>query len=192
MAFRIATPLLLLLVVGGIVVVTVGVFPNTADARREFTQNEAFYNEDYAEEGVQSAYEGWEDEDGFPVEFVRDEEDDIDAYEWFKVHDVDELREAIGACVRACMHTHVRDCSIPASACAGRLTRISPFPYVCACVCVCVCIFLSLWAAGNGTHTCTAKRATHVSIERDIVMEMPLYDAPLKWYVNTRGVRVSI
>ena len=169
MAFRIATPLLLLLVVGGIVVVTVGVFPNTADARREFAQNEAFYNEDYAEEGVQSAYEGWEDEDGFPVEFVRDEEDDIDAYEWFKVHDVDELREAIGACVRACMYTHVCDCSIPASACAGRLTRISPFLYV--RVCVCVCAYFSLFGRPETAHT---------HVQRNALLMFPL-SVTLSW-----------
>ena len=94
MAFRFACAVAILLLV------VVGVFPHAAYSRREFSPNEAFYNEDFADEGVESVYEGWEDEDGFPVEYVRDEEDDIDAYEWFKAHDVDELRQAIGARAR--------------------------------------------------------------------------------------------
>ena len=93
-AFRFSVVAILLLAV-----VAAGAFPYGVHARRDFAQNEMFYNEDYAEHGVPSVYEEWEDEDGYPVEFVRDEEEeDINAFEWFKAHDVDELRQAIGAC----------------------------------------------------------------------------------------------
>ena len=35
-------------------------------------------------------------------------------------------------------------------------------------------------------------RATNISIERDIVMEMPLYDYPLKWEVTVRGIAIIV